>query len=39
MYSGDIVEEASASELFGSPAHPYTAGLMASFPPLTGEQR
>jgi peptide/nickel transport system ATP-binding protein len=39
MYSGDIVEEASASELFASPAHPYTAGLMASFPPLTGEQR
>ena len=39
MYSGDIVEEASAPELFASPAHPYTAGLMASFPPLTGEQR
>jgi peptide/nickel transport system ATP-binding protein len=39
MYSGDIVEEASAAELFASPAHPYTAGLMASFPPLTGEQR
>jgi peptide/nickel transport system ATP-binding protein len=39
MYSGDIVEEAAAAELFASPAHPYTAGLMASFPPLTGEQR
>ena len=37
MYSGDIVEEANADELFARPAHPYTAGLMASFPPLTGE--
>jgi peptide/nickel transport system ATP-binding protein len=26
-------------ELFDSPAHPYTAGLMASFPPLTGDRR
>jgi peptide/nickel transport system ATP-binding protein len=38
MYSGDIVEEADAAALFAGPAHPYTAGLMASFPPLTGEQ-
>ena len=38
MYSGDIVEEAAAAELFARPAHPYTSGLMASFPPLTGEQ-
>ena len=37
MYSGDIVEEADAAELFAHPAHPYTAGLMASFPPLGGE--
>jgi peptide/nickel transport system ATP-binding protein len=37
MYAGDIVEEAEASALFASPAHPYTAGLMTSFPPLTGE--
>ena len=37
MYSGDIVEEANADELFARPAHPYTAGLMASFPPLSGE--
>jgi peptide/nickel transport system ATP-binding protein len=36
MYSGDIVEETDAAELFARPAHPYTAGLMASFPPLTG---
>jgi len=38
MYSGDIVEEAEAAALFASPAHPYTAGLMSSFPPLTGER-
>jgi peptide/nickel transport system ATP-binding protein len=38
MYAGDIVEEAQAPALFASPAHPYTAGLMASFPPLTGER-
>jgi peptide/nickel transport system ATP-binding protein len=37
MYSGDIVEEAEASALFASPAHPYTTGLMTSFPPLTGK--
>jgi peptide/nickel transport system ATP-binding protein len=38
MYSGDIVEEAESAALFASPAHHYTAGLMASFPPLTGER-
>jgi peptide/nickel transport system ATP-binding protein len=38
MYSGDIVEEAEATALFASPAHPYTVGLMTSFPPLTGER-
>ena len=38
MYAGDIVEEAEAAALFSRPAHPYTAGLMASFPPLSGEQ-
>ena len=38
MYSGDIVEEAEAQALFATPAHPYTMGLMASFPPLTGER-
>ena len=36
MYAGDIIEEAEASALFARPAHPYTTGLMGSFPPLSG---
>ena len=34
MYAGRIVEEASASELFERPRHPYTAGLLRSRPRL-----
>jgi peptide/nickel transport system ATP-binding protein len=36
MYAGEIVELASASTLFERRLHPYTVGLMRSFPPLTG---
>src|SRR5581483_9957598 len=36
MYAGEIVEEAPAAQLFERPLHPYTEGLMRSFPPLTG---
>jgi peptide/nickel transport system ATP-binding protein len=36
MYAGEIVESAPADKLFREPEHPYTQGLMASFPPLTG---
>lgn len=32
MYTGLIVEEADARELFRSPRHPYTQGLLASLP-------
>lgn len=32
MYTGMIVEEASAQSLFASPQHPYTIGLMQSIP-------
>lgn len=32
MYRGRIVEAATAPELFRSPLHPYTSGLMASIP-------
>ena len=36
MYAGEIVETATADTLFQDPKHPYTIGLMASFPPLAG---
>jgi oligopeptide/dipeptide ABC transporter ATP-binding protein len=34
MYAGRIVEEAGTRELFASPKHPYTAGLLRSIPRL-----
>jgi peptide/nickel transport system ATP-binding protein len=36
MYAGEIVEKAPAHELFESPLHPYTLGLMNSFPSISG---
>lgn len=36
MYAGEIVEMTAAHELFNKPMHPYTQGLMASFPALVG---
>jgi peptide/nickel transport system ATP-binding protein len=36
MYAGGIVEKASAHELFDNPLHPYTLGLMNSFPTISG---
>jgi peptide/nickel transport system ATP-binding protein len=36
MYSGHIVEQASAPELFRAPRHQYTLGLLDSFPSLHG---
>jgi len=38
MYAGRIVESADRRELFGSPRHPYTAGLLASVPRLDQER-
>ena len=32
MYAGVVVEEAPVDELFGSPKHPYTQGLIRSIP-------
>jgi peptide/nickel transport system ATP-binding protein len=36
MYAGRIVEEARTETLFDVPEHPYTWGLLASIPKLTG---
>ena len=32
MYAGEIVESATAAELFATPRHPYTEALLASLP-------
>jgi peptide/nickel transport system ATP-binding protein len=32
MYAGRVVEEATVENLFASPAHPYTQGLIRSIP-------
>jgi peptide/nickel transport system ATP-binding protein len=39
MYAGRIVERAAANSLFRAPRHPYTLGLLSSFPPLHGAHR
>lgn len=39
MYAGEIVEFAPSRTMFEHPSHPYTVGLMSSFPPLTGEKK
>ncbi|MGH3303865.1 MAG: ABC transporter ATP-binding protein [Streptosporangiaceae bacterium] len=36
MYAGRLVERAPATRLFRAPRHPYTLGLLSSFPPLHG---
>lgn len=38
MYAGRLVERASARLLYESPRHPYTLGLLDSFPPMHGER-
>ncbi|MEY4863188.1 MAG: hypothetical protein RLZ51_1283 [Pseudomonadota bacterium] len=32
MYAGEVVEEGTASEVFGAPKHPYTRGLLECIP-------
>ena len=34
MYAGEIVERASVDDLFATPQHPYTVGLLGSIPRL-----
>ena len=36
MYAGQIVEESPTARLFANPSHPYTQGLFASVPRITG---
>jgi peptide/nickel transport system ATP-binding protein len=36
MYAGEIVETAPSARLGADARHPYTQGLLQSFPPLTG---
>ena len=39
MYAGQIVEEAPTALLFANPSHPYTQGLFASVPRISGPLR
>jgi oligopeptide/dipeptide ABC transporter ATP-binding protein len=39
MYAGSVVEVADVAELFASPLHPYTQGLLASVPRVDTEVR
>ena len=39
MYAGEIVESGSVNDLFRSPLHPYTIGLMESIPTLESTQQ
>ena len=38
MYAGKMVELASSDDIFHRPLHPYTMGLMSSFPSIVGEK-
>lgn len=37
MYAGKIVERGKTRDVFANPMHPYTRGLLASVPKLSGE--
>jgi len=36
MYAGRVAERGSVKQIFGSPMHPYTQGLLSSIPKLDG---
>lgn len=37
MYAGKVVEQGSVEQVFASPRHPYTQGLVRAIPPLFGD--
>src|SRR5690606_6558474 len=37
MYAGKVVEEGAAEDVFYTPQHPYTAGLLRSIPSVTDD--
>ena len=39
MYAGRLLEQAAAADLYRAPRHPYTLGLLRSFPPLHGARK
>jgi oligopeptide/dipeptide ABC transporter ATP-binding protein len=39
MYAGRLLETGSAKDMMRDPAHPYTRGLLNSFPSLSGPRR
>jgi oligopeptide/dipeptide ABC transporter ATP-binding protein len=39
LYAGQVVEEAAVEDLYRRPAHPYTAGLLASVPDVDSPRR
>ena len=39
MYAGRLLETGAAADLMRDPAHPYTRGLLNSFPSLSGPRR
>lgn len=38
MYAGKLVEYGTIKDIFHSPAHPYTRGLLAAFPNISGRR-
>ena len=38
MYAGRIMEQGNVEDVLVNPVHPYTQGLMSSFPSFTGEK-
>lgn len=39
MYAGRVAESGTPGELFASPLHPYTDGLLSCIPPMDGERQ